>query len=80
MSYNGWKNRETWEVSLTINNNYGLYHMALEFMKTYKGNKPYRDFVEQNQLHQYLDGWIFVHPDLSISELNFMMRELKDEL
>lgn len=78
MSYNGWKNHATWEVSLTINNNYGLYNLAREFMKTYKGNKPYRDFVDTYQIHQYLDGAMFAHPDLSITELNAMMKELVD--
>jgi hypothetical protein len=31
MSYNGWKNWETWNVALWINNDEGLYNMALEF-------------------------------------------------
>lgn len=30
---------------LWINNDEGLYNSAVEFMKTYKGNKPYGAFV-----------------------------------
>lgn len=30
ISYNGWENYETWNVALSINNNEGLYHLAME--------------------------------------------------
>ena len=37
--YNGWENYETWNVALWINNDQGLYHLAME-----AGN--YEDFVD----------------------------------
>lgn len=32
-NYNGWKNRQTWNVMLSINNDYGLYTGAVAYMK-----------------------------------------------
>ena len=39
-TYNGWKNRETWSVALTIGNNEPVYHLALECV-------DYAEFVRQ---------------------------------
>ena len=30
ISYNGWENYETWNVALWINNDEGLYNLAME--------------------------------------------------
>ena len=43
--YNGWKNYENWNVVLWLNNDEGLYNMAVEFMGDYEGNDPYKDFI-----------------------------------
>jgi hypothetical protein len=40
MSYNGWKNRETWNVALWIGNDEGMYEFAKEC-------GTYANFVEQ---------------------------------
>ena len=32
-NYNGWKNRQTWNVMLWINNEYSLYMGAVAYMK-----------------------------------------------
>ena len=34
--YNGWKNRQTWNVALWVQNDYGLYNTALKYLKTSK--------------------------------------------
>lgn len=35
-SYNGWKNRETWNIALWLNNEPGYYSMQKEFRNNYK--------------------------------------------
>ena len=37
MSYNGWKNRATWNVALWAGNNEGSYHYVLEQVKARGG-------------------------------------------
>ena len=78
MSYNGWKNRETWNVALWIGNDEGLYRAAKEFMGTYKGRSPYREFVSYACLEgkKTGDGVRWLDAKLAMSELNNMMREM----
>jgi hypothetical protein len=77
-NYNGWKNYKTWNVSLWLNNDYGLYQMKKEFMENYKGKAPYRDFAEylkECEIIKTSDGVNFTDHQLSRRELNAMMRE-----
>jgi len=77
--YNGWKNYETWNVVLWISNDEGLYLSAVDFMKTYRGRKPYRDwlrYMNENLPHYTPDGVDYRDFDLSFKELNDMMRGL----
>ena len=75
-TFNGWKNYETWNVALYIQNDEGLYHMARELRNTFC---PYSQFL--NQLvelgsKETPDGVTWAHPNLSYDELNEMMEEL----
>ena len=77
--YNGWKNRATWNVSLWINNDYGLYSSAVEFMKTYDGKRPYVAFIDYMEMRyeRTPDRFQFISGNLCYKELNEMMMELK---
>ena len=77
-TYNGWKNYETWNCALYINNEYPLYKSATIFMKAYKGAKPYRDWVFLAGLEKQStpDGCKWISDKLSYAELNEMMKAL----
>ena len=76
--YNGWKNRQTWNVALWINSEEPLYRSAVEFMKDYKGNKPYGAFIRHEGLtgSRTPDGIAWDGTRLDYKALNEMMREL----
>ena len=77
-TYNGWKNRQTWNVMLWINNDEGLYRAAVEFMENYKGRCPYASFIQ----HEYLakdrtpDNIAWLGSRLDYKALNEAMGEL----
>jgi hypothetical protein len=77
-TYEGWKNYETWNVALWINNDFPLYTSATKFMKSYKGRAPYSDWIWHAGLQnaETADEIKWVSKKLSLTELNEMMREL----
>lgn len=77
-TYEGWKNYATWNTSLWINNDYGLYTSARDFMQSYTGRKPYRDFIDNMgmQHDRTPDRIKWLGQALDYRALNSMMREL----
>lgn len=77
-TYNGWKNYETWDIALWINNDEGLYRIACDFMIHYKGRSPYRDFVKylDSERRATPDGVAWLDSSLDYRALNRMMRDL----
>jgi hypothetical protein len=76
--YNGWKNRNTWNIALWISTDYALYLSATLFMKAYSGAMPYKDWVKIAGLQDKAtnDGCKYLDKELAYSELNDMMRGL----
>jgi hypothetical protein len=67
ISYNGWENHATWNVSLWINNDEGLYNLAMEA-------GDYQTFVNW-MVHEYNrpstpDGVRYDDPDVNVIQIN----------
>ena len=85
-SYNGWKNYETWNASLWINNDEFLYNTAKACV-TYCGDNetPWDVFVRSmtdGMIGRYMgqtgDGVKWNDPAINAKEMNSMMAELID--
>ena len=77
-NYNGYRNYNTWNIALWISSDYGLYQCAVEFMENFKGQAPYKKFVEFLGLENEKtpDNAKFIDRSLSYRELNNFMRDL----
>jgi hypothetical protein len=77
--YNGWKNRQTWNVALHINNDYNLYQSAKEYVKGNPNSKKlYGGFIKWAGLtdSNTPDRIKWNGSKLDYKALNDMIREL----
>lgn len=80
-NYQGWKNRQTWNVALWIGNDEPLYRAAVEFMKGRKNKRAlYPRFIKWMGMEhdRTPDGIAWMGTRLSHKELNEMMIELTE--
>lgn len=80
-TYEGWKNRQTWNVALWLNNTYDLYMAAVKFMekRTHpKANNHYARFIKEQGLADQRtgDNIAWLGSRLDYKALDDMMREL----
>ena len=79
--YNGWKNRQTWNVMSWLGNDVVLYDLAVKYMQTYKGICPYVHFIcsigYENERTPDNIKWLSTR--LDYKELNEAMVELKGD-
>jgi len=69
-SYNGFANRETWNVALWINNDEGLYHMS----KEYDNYSQLVEFLKELGILEAPDGVKYNDLRLNIRELNEVIK------
>lgn len=79
--YNGWKNRQTWNVALWVGNDEPLYRTAVDYVERRKaaGNKPtWRGFIEYAWLvdERTPDNVSFSGTKLDLPALNEYLNDL----
>ena len=80
-TYNGWKNYETWNVTLWIQNDEYLYYLATEIVKHGGTDAPYQVFVRcmKNDCKPATDDGVkWDDPKIDIVRVNKMFTELAE--
>lgn len=74
-TYNGWKNYETWNVALWIQNDEGLYNIAKDYRR--HGYEALAEMLrEELNFRETPDRVALNDSGLDIDELDDMLREL----
>ena len=75
--YNGWKNRQTWNVALWVQNDEGLYNTAIAYLQASK-RRTWHGFIAFAGLsHERTpDGIAYLGTRLDYRALNGMLRDM----
>ena len=73
-TYNGWANYETWNVSLWIGNDEGLYEWAREYR--HHGYQAFAEALKEIGSYETPDGVAWTDSGLDYDRLDEMMEEL----
>ena len=73
MAYNGWKDWETWNVALWINNDENLYNMAQENIRLFKPSVAAEAMFEELKRDN-----IFETPDKALYTPERILAEIRD--
>ena len=77
MSYNGWKNRQTWNVALWIQNDEGLYHFARDCQDYQQFVDDIKDTSGDSSIgYRTPDGVAWNDSGLDIPRLDELINEL----
>ena len=80
MSYNGWKNRQTWNVALWIQNDEGLYHFARDCRDYQQFVDDIKDTSGDSAIgYRTPDGVAWNDSALDVERLDGLIRELNGE-
>ena len=76
ISYNGWKNRATWNIALWLGNDEGLYNLVCE-CATQNPRNPYAAFLRyMGPDERTPDGFKYAGRAVCRKEINHYMREM----
>ena len=79
-TYNGWMNRETWNIALWVGNDQDLYNSIVK--NKYSTYAEFYNDLKHVLLYgnnQTPDGISWTHPDLDLADFNCMIKEIGEE-
>lgn len=76
MTYNGWSNYATWNVSMHLATYYHLIKDYARNMKAAGLNPNYRHFVKSHALTKTPDNVPYIHPAINFKEVESAFKEL----
>lgn len=73
-TYNGWKNRQTWNVALWLGNDESLCRMAREHAE--QGYESLADYLRELGMTETPDGVAYNDSGLDVERLDELLKEL----